>query len=299
MDSKSTVIDVFATFFLLSFTKLLYTSFYVLIYVTIEKNGLPYKLVPGLLPTVDYFSKDHAPFAVIAILILVGPVLLPVILLGFYPVRVFRSLLEKCKVSGHLRAALTLFVEKFYSCYKDGLNGGRDMRSFAFLPFFLRFSLFFGVIFQSLVSFWFFLFLIFVGSSLLIAIVRPYKRMYMNVIDSLVLAVLSLIGILYILYFSLNLNQSQNGMFFLIALCIDFTLPLIGLIVFVIVKLFRSKFWALIYKKGIPGSLVEGNGAMQNNEETLSRVTATSTEVELPDRIVNPSRYTEESLDDP
>ena len=30
-------------------------------------------------------------------------------------------------------ATLTIFVEKFYSCYKDDLDSGKDMRSFASL----------------------------------------------------------------------------------------------------------------------------------------------------------------------
>ena len=200
MDSKNTIIDVFATFFLLSYTKLLYTSLYLLIYANITRNGLPFKVAAGLDASVEYFSKEHAPFALFALVILIGPVILPVILLSFYPVRCFRSLLEKCKVSGHSKAAVNLFVEKFYSCYRDGLDGGKDMRCFVFLPFFLRLAIFVGLTLPTLFAFLCFHFLLFGGSSLLIAIVQPYKQVYMNVIDALTLAVLSLIGALFILY---------------------------------------------------------------------------------------------------
>ena len=130
MNSKNTIIDVFATFFLLSYTKLLYTSLYLLIYANITRNGLPFKVAAGLDASVEYFSKEHAPFALFALVNLIGPVIVPVILLSFYPVRCFRSLLEKCKVSGHSKAAVNLFVEKFYSCNRDGLDGGKDMRCF-------------------------------------------------------------------------------------------------------------------------------------------------------------------------
>ena len=78
-DSKSTIIDVFATFFLLSHTKLTYTSLYFLIYYSIKRNGLPFKKVSMLDSSIGYFSREHAPFAIIAILILIGPVILPVI----------------------------------------------------------------------------------------------------------------------------------------------------------------------------------------------------------------------------
>ena len=50
-DSKSTIIDVFATFFLLSHTKLTYTSLYFLIYYSIKRNGLPFKKVSQQSPS--------------------------------------------------------------------------------------------------------------------------------------------------------------------------------------------------------------------------------------------------------
>ena len=186
MDSKSTIIDVFATFFLLSYTKLLFTSLYFLIYVRIKRNGSTFRVASGLDPATVYFSKDHAPFAVLAILILIGPVIIPVIVLSFYPVRAFRSLLQKCKISGHSRAALNLFVEKFYSCYRDGLDGGKDLRSFVCLPFLLRLSIFIGILTQTFITFWFFHFLVFGGASLdlLIAVVQPYKQTILSFLPS-------------------------------------------------------------------------------------------------------------------
>ena len=300
-DSKSTIIDVFATFFLLSYTKLLFTSLYFLIFVRIERNGSTFKVASGLDPSTDYFSKDHAPLAVLAILILVGPVLIPVIVLSFYPVRAFRSLLQKCKVSGHSWAALNLFVEKFYSCYRDGLDGGKDLRSFVCLPFLLRLSVFIGVLTQTFVTFWFFHFLIFGGASLLIAIVQPYKQTYMNTIDSLILAVLSLIGILYILYF----DQEQHSTFFLIALCLDFTLPLFGIITVMIFKTFKDKVpvnWIHACNKNCcrfssNGTSDKGTRVVQDSPP-VSMTTTTTTEVELPDRILHPNRYVEDRSDE-
>ena len=39
----------------------------------------------------------------------------------------------------HHSLSLTAFTEKFYGCYRDGLDGGRDMRSFASFYFLLRY----------------------------------------------------------------------------------------------------------------------------------------------------------------
>ena len=111
-ESKSTIIDVFATFLLLSYTKLLHTSLYLLFYTYIDNtNSKPSKQVVGVDPSIGYLSKEHIPFAIIAIVILFGPVLLPALLLAFYPIRSCRLLLEKCGLSGHTKAALDIFVE--------------------------------------------------------------------------------------------------------------------------------------------------------------------------------------------
>jgi hypothetical protein len=91
-------------------------------------------------------------------------------------------------------------VEKFYSCYRDGLDGGKDLRSFVCLPFLLRLSVLIGALTPTFVTFGFFHFLVSGGTSLLIAIiiVQPNKRTYMNTINSLIFAIISLIRVLYI-----------------------------------------------------------------------------------------------------
>ena len=249
--------------------------------------------MPGLDPSLEYFSIGHAPFAIFAILILIGPVLLPVIFLALYPVRAFRSLLEKCKVSGHSRAAVNLFVEKFYSCYRDGLDGGKDMRSFVFLPFFLRLSIFFGLLLGSAVSYWLFRFVLFGGASLLIALVQPYKQTYMNVIDAVMLAMLSLLGILYIVYLNLNLNKSQSFTFIIVALCSMFTLPILGFVIGVIVKVLNENFpssWSNVYEKLFLKRQTVSNESM-SIERQESHDSAVTTDIEFPDRVLHPYSY--------
>ncbi len=129
----------------------------------------------------------HIPFAILALFILLGPVLLPALLLALYPIRSCRFLLEKCGLGGYTKAALDIFVEKFYSCYRDGLDGGKDLRSLASLYFFLRILIFLVIAVQSEVIFFTSLALIFCGTSLLIAIVHPYKKAYMTNSDILML----------------------------------------------------------------------------------------------------------------
>ena len=63
--------------------------------------------------------------------------LLPAFLLVCYPMKLFQRLLSKLRLNCNI-----LWKKKFYSCYKDGLNGGgRDMRSFVGFFFLLRYIL--------------------------------------------------------------------------------------------------------------------------------------------------------------
>ena len=188
-DSKSTIIDVYATFFLLSYMKLILIS--VMIFresiVSQANSSQTYSVVAVAYDTtVRYFSSEHIPFLIAALVsLLLG--LLPALILTTYPFRVFRNLLLKCSFGGRSRAALNIFVEKFYSGYRDGLDGGRDMRSFASLYLFVRVLIYIFYGYFLLPS------AILPGvCCLLIALVRPYKKTYMNNIDALILALLTL-----------------------------------------------------------------------------------------------------------
>ena len=294
--SKLKIVDVFASFFLLSYTKLLYTSFYFLIYLHIEKNGSPFRLVSGIDPSFGYFSKEHAIFALFAILILIGPVLVPVLILTFYPVKAFRSLLDCLKISGRSRVALNQFVEKFHSCYRDGLKSNRDMRSFVVLPFILRSLVFLGIVFQDQVLFWFFYFLLFGGACLLVSLVRPYKKNYMNVIDSLILAILSLIGVYYILYLFLTHDYIQHSLFFLVLLFMNFILPLVGITIVIITKMFKTPRCMRFRIFHFLSTAIDRPIDIYSSQP-LQHLNST-TDLDFPDRILHPYRYAEEQSDD-
>jgi len=124
-DTKASIIDVFATFLLLSYSKLLFVSMFLLqgtrVYNT---NG---ELIPGTShvvwadATVSYLSEEHLPFAITGFLILVL-ISLPPLLLILYPCKIFNRCLNCC----HKRRwhALHTFVEAFQGCYKDGVTEG-------------------------------------------------------------------------------------------------------------------------------------------------------------------------------
>ena len=142
-DSKSTMVDVFSTFFLLSYSKLVIISV-----DTIEPEFIPNmnnrmtRRVLNVDPSIEWLGTENLPFVIVSFFIFLVLILPPVVLLTFYPTKIFRSLLSKLPFSGRSRAALNIFVEKFYTSYRDGLDGGRDMRGFASLYFYLRMAVY-------------------------------------------------------------------------------------------------------------------------------------------------------------
>ena len=199
-NTKHDFIGVFASFFLLSFTKCLYQ---VILLMTSQK--IRYKDLHGTQfdPTgainldlsMTYGSTEHLVFAIPAIILSCIFIVLPTLLLLFYPFRLFRVCLSKCKLNG---LVLYTFVEKFYGCYRNGLDGGKDMRSFAGVYFVLRMILFFTKPMGDLLMIsnsdpFYIRNIVFTVALVVISLCRPYKEMYMNVLDVLLLAHLGLL----------------------------------------------------------------------------------------------------------
>ena len=185
--SNTTIIDIFATFFLLSYTKLCFTSMVIFWHIPVyNANDSQYYNYVHIDPTIVFFGKEHIPYVVIAALVLLVFGVLPAVLLAAYPIRILRSLFLINRLSGRSKVALNIFVEKFYSCYRDGLDGGKDMRSFASLHLIIRllfpllsyFSLSMGII-------------LFGVCCLIIFLFKPCKKHYMNNIDACILALIA------------------------------------------------------------------------------------------------------------
>ena len=137
--TKSDIIDVFTTFFLLSYGKIMNQTLLLIGYnkiVNIDKSGQQFLTYQCLMDqSVLYGSKYHLSFATPAVFISLVFNILPPLLLIVYPIRAFRSCLSRLCLNS---IALNIFTEKIQGCYRNGLDGDRDMRSFSGLYFFLR-----------------------------------------------------------------------------------------------------------------------------------------------------------------
>ena len=243
-DTKNDLIDVFATFFVLSYVKVLYQTILMLSSIpvfTYSLNGnYSYSnRVSDVDNTISITSARHiTTFSIVALVFIISN-LLPLLLLILYPFRMFRKMLSKLRLD---RIFIMIFMEKFHCCYRDGLDGRRDMRYFSGFYFVLCMSLILcPPNFHHLLGLdvWFTSGLILSIAVLVFALCRPYKKMYVNVCDTLLLFHLATIS--YIL--------SQKNIKYFVPLMQSLTLFPFILLVFVICFKFMFKPCSSLFVK--------------------------------------------------
>ena len=143
-DIRTSTIDVFATFFLLSNVKFLSISYDLLtpvkVYQLNSTGSLTHSWRLYYDASLTYFGEEHLPYAILAIASFLFFVLFPLLLLVLYPFRWFQKLLNLFPFRWYI---LHTFVDSFQGCYKDGTTEmTRDCRWFASLFFLLRLFLF-------------------------------------------------------------------------------------------------------------------------------------------------------------
>ena len=167
-------------------------------------------------------------YAVTAGIVTILFYVLPTLLLMLYPIKLFHRLLSKCHLDF---IALNIFIEKIHRDYKNGLNGGQDMRSLSGLYFILRVVM----IFCSVCHYremhhdaYAFGCGVLLSCALLVALLKPYHNYpYMNYLDTILLAN-------YVLLW----YMVTSGLVFSIILAkLLFTFPMIIFILGIILKL--------------------------------------------------------------
>ena len=143
---RTSVIDAYATFFLLSNVKFLSVSFNLLapvkVYQLSSSKDFSYTWRLYYDATILYFDEYHLPYAILAIAVLFFFVLLPVLILILYPCSCFQKFLNMFPFQRYI-IILHTFVDSFHGCYKNGTEPGtRDCRWFASCFFVGRIILF-------------------------------------------------------------------------------------------------------------------------------------------------------------
>ena len=194
-DLRTSIIDSFATTFLLANIKFQSVSFDLLIpikaYHLYDTGNWTYSYRLFYDATVPYFGSRHLPYAITAVIVTILCTLLPVLLLILYPFRCFQKFLNLLPVRWYI---LHTFVDSFYGSYKDGTQPGtRDCRWFASLFFLSRFCMMFAGAYTESAMYFPTATMILVMIALLFVNVQPFKEnyshfTYINVCHVLLLA---------------------------------------------------------------------------------------------------------------
>ena len=288
-DVRTTIIDAFATFLLLTYTKFCFLSFYLLVPMNLYSSNGTIVGQPRLYfdPSVKFGDTEHIPFICLSLFILVFVIILPPIFLLLYPFTVFQKFLTKLRIKGH---TLGTFVEAFQGCYKDGTNGTPDCRYFAALYFFLRIVAFSSTVFaydlamQRLVQ----VIIIYI-IVMVFGVAQPYKVMWYNRLDVFIFTVLGVVAS----FGFYNAVITNNNLVISVIMMISVIIPLIYFILLVSHRIYvgvkhywsrsrerRSTFRETQFEQ-------EDGESYKENEPLFAELSTDS----LPDRMVNPKDY--------
>ena len=113
---KRTLIKAFGSFILLSYVKVLNPSVDILMPVQVyNASGIVVGVYTYYNGSLEYFGRDHLPYAFLAIFMFVTFNLAPFLLLCLYPCRCFQSCLNCCRLNSQV---LRTFMDAFQGCYK-------------------------------------------------------------------------------------------------------------------------------------------------------------------------------------
>ena len=195
----SSIIHTFATFFLLVYTKIIVVSFSLLTPSSVyNKTGkLPYKIV-YYDASIRFLSHQHLPYVILALSMLTIFCGLPVLVLFLYPTACFQRFLSKT-TSPHIRQMLRIFTEAYTGCYKDKTmpHQSLDCRYFASLYFLFRVVYLACLFFVRQSYMWLVIILCPLLISFLFAFIQPYKKYWLNIVDSAFFALVGLVTFLF------------------------------------------------------------------------------------------------------
>ena len=265
---QTSFIDAFATFLVLSYTKLCSVSFLVLLPNTVysangEVKGMKLLFMDA---SVEYGSSKHIWLMMISIIVLSLIVIpLPLILL-LYPLQI----VQRCLHRTHLdHRALRAFMDSFQGCYRIGTEKTRDARSFSCVYFILRIVVLAVMMsaMDSVVEGMLQVMTMIMVVCLLVT-VQPYKKQWNNTLDVFIFCVLILVKVTILVQ---SVSHQLNNEFVALGI-IMMLLPLVYISVYVGRRLFKK-----CYKK---------KSKISSENEDVDMF-----EVDFADRVINPREY--------
>ena len=276
--TSNSLIQAFGTFILLSYVKVINTSFDILMPVQLHNvSGQVVGLYVYYNGSLEYFGRDHLPYAVLAIFMFTTFNLMPLLLLCLYPCRCFQSCLNCCRLNSQV---LRTFMDAFQGCYKFEPY---DCRYWAAFYLFLRIAVL--VIFALTQSGYCVLVtgILLVPTASLLLVVRPYRENIYNIIDSvmflaLILSCFSAAG------FALTSFDRRYEVFVTITFGIGTLFPPIYAVLLLVKNITPSNLLAAIKRYILRLVLCKENVGLQRNESIDSEepLLGDSAESQLP-----------------
>ena len=138
---KRSLINSFATFLFLVNIKFFNVCMDILTPVKVYQFYTPNKINTTLRlyydSTVEYFGSEHTLYAITALVVMSIFVIIPVLVVLFYPLNIFQNFLSLFPHRWQL--SLHIFFDSFQGCYKDGTeHGTTDCRWFSPILYFIR-----------------------------------------------------------------------------------------------------------------------------------------------------------------
>ena len=281
-DIRTSVIDAFTSFFLLSNVKFLSVSFDLLVPTKVyHLHGDHYNSTLALYYAgdIEYFGKEHLPYAILGIVVSFIFVILPVAILALYPFGFFQKFLNRFPFRWYI---LHTFVDSFQGWYKDGTEPGtRDYRYFSVGYILLRYFgfLLYGItldgIYFPLCGLLVLLF------TLVLVLTQPYKKAVSHYIKT-IRVFLILYAMLIMAIYGTNIASLKAynfvKFFYIVAIVLSL-FPLLCILVLMLRSVFSRRRFFLDLWHSIR-SLRGGYIAMDEDREDEYR-----------DRIVNPQAY--------
>lgn len=188
-DIRNSVIDAFVTALVISYVKILNTSFELLLYSNLKDlNGKFVNRVVYYNGDLTYLGKEHIPYFVLALLMSLIFNIFPVVLVTLYPFRCLQYLLNK---HGKKLQVLGIhnIMDVFYKCYKT------NCRYFAVAYLYLRIidlallEIALSPVYFSLIS------ILYLCMAVAIGLIQPYKVKAHNFINSFLFSVIAVLKI--------------------------------------------------------------------------------------------------------
>ncbi len=289
-DLEGSIVKSFATFFLLSYLKIISVTFNLLVFTEmfvisnnsknfIHKNALYYDA------SVEYSVREHLSFAILALFIGVFVGVFPLIFLVVYPAKWFQKCLNALKIQ---RQVIDTFVNCYQGYYKDGTNGTRDYRWFSIVYFAFQLGIF--TLFMIARS----IFTYTVGTIAVIVVMflqlslQPYKdefKIY-NITDSLLLLFVEGIFIMIIAGDEAEIKAPYFSGFSYICIAIFLLLP--------VIYFMTTIFWWLLVKKNLKDFCKHKLLQFRVRHVTFRQDSAEDCN-HFPHRLENPADYTDQS----